>query len=128
MQPSQSLQSSQPQTQQDSETEGDDGVLEISDGEMKRKVLMSNRVCVFDVYASWCGPCKAIKGSYAQMAARYNKPGACMLVRENESLKLSRDVRGFPTFKFFKEGEYLADKDVVGADLRSVESTLRSLL
>ena len=50
----------------------------------------------------------------------------CALVEENSELNLS-NVRGVPTFQFFKNGQYV-NEDIVGADINAVEKKLITLL
>ena len=95
----------------------------------KKHVIGNNRVCVIDVYGDWCGPCKAIAPAYAALAQKYGKPGQCALVKEDIDMKLSSNIRGVPTFLFFKEGQYV--DSVTGADLtgpEGVEAKLQRLL
>jgi thioredoxin 1 len=100
--------------------------LSISNMEHKMKLIKNNTVCVIDVYGDWCGPCKTIAPQYAEMARKYNRDGVCVLVKENADLKLSTNVRGVPTFQFFKNGQYV--DSVTGADLNGPEGVEKKLL
>ena len=101
----------------------------LRSAEEKNKIISTNRVVVIDIYADWCGPCKAIAPQFAEMARKYSRPGVCALVKENVDQKLSQNIRGVPTFLFFKEGQYV--DSITGADLtgdEGVEKKLISLL
>lgn len=101
-------------------------VVEIQDGQHKSQLLSQNRVVVIDIYADWCGPCRQIAPDYSVMAARYTKPGECVLVKENLDKKLSQGITGIPTFHFFVQGRKV--DEVVGANLQEVEDKLNQVL
>lgn len=101
-------------------------VVEIQNLEHKKHIISNNRVCVIKIHASWCQPCKQIAPKYNQMANKYSGPGLCCLAQENSELGIS-NVRGVPTFQFFKEGRYL-NNDIVGADIGIVEKRIIELL
>lgn len=100
--------------------------LKIQNMQHKQTLINSNRVVVIDVYGDWCGPCKAISPQYGEMAKKYNRPGKCLLVKEDVDMELSQNIRGVPCFLFFKDGKYM--ESVTGADLQQVENKLLPLL
>jgi len=101
-------------------------VVEIQNLEHKKHLISNNRVCVVKIHADWCQPCKQIAPRYNQIANKYSGPGLCCLSQENSELGIS-NVRGVPTFQFFKEGRYL-NNDIVGADISLVEKRIMELL
>lgn len=101
-------------------------VQSITTREQKQSLIGGNRVCVIDVHADWCGPCKQIAPMYVELAKKYSRPGVCVLAKENIELELSQNIRGVPTFLFFKDGQYV---DVVtGADMTGDEGVEKKLL
>ena len=101
-------------------------VIEIPDAEYKMRLLRENKIVCVDIYADWCGPCKAISPDYASLANRYNSPGECILVKEHIDKNITTDISGIPTFLFYVNGN-LVDK-VVGADIDKVEEKLKIIL
>jgi len=105
--------------------------FEISNIQQKHDFIKNNRLCVVDVWAPWCGPCKQISSRYEKLAKQYSKPGFCMLVKENADLNIpcykgTPKVLGVPTFQFFVNGQYI--DSIVGADLKEVEQKIISLI
>ena len=75
---------------------------------------------VVDLWATWCGPCKAIAPIIAELAQEYEGKiavGKCD-VEENDDIAMEFGVRNIPTILFFKGGK-LVDK-FVGAASKSV--------
>jgi thioredoxin 1 len=106
---------------------GTDIVLELTSIEQKRQVLQTNRVVVIDIYGDWCGPCKQVAPKYAQLAAKYNRLGHCLLVKENvkNDPPLSQNIRGVPCFHFFLDGN-LVDT-ITGGNITAVEQKVQEL-
>jgi len=61
-------------------------------------------------YAPWCGHCKKMKPSYTETAGKMNEEGvegklAAVDVTKNKNLGERFEIKGFPTLKYFKDGE-----------------------
>ena len=70
---------------------------------------------VVDLWATWCGPCKAIAPIISELAEKYDGKivvGKCD-VEENDDIAIDFGVRSIPTVIFFKGGQEV-DR-VVGA-------------
>jgi thioredoxin 1 len=103
-------------------------VYDLKSKEDKFTLIKNNKLCVVDIWADWCQPCKQIAGRYSELAQKYTRLGECVIVKENVDSKISDNIRGVPTFQFFKNGEYLHDKTVIGGDIKKVEETIKELL
>lgn len=100
---------------------------ECSTIEQKMDIIKNNKVVCIDIHADWCGPCKQIEPQFNELAQKY--AGKCAFVKENVDLKLSKNIRGVPTFVFFKNGYYI--DSITGADLygeEGVESKIKELI
>lgn len=100
-------------------------VMEIENEEHKASLIGANRVCVIDVYGSWCGPCKVVAPKYEQFAKKFYRAGSCVLLKEDIDKGLSADIQGVPTFLIYKEGQLV--ETVVGANLDVVEEKVISI-
>ena len=62
---------------------------------------------VVDLWATWCGPCRAIAPVIAQLAEEYDGKivvGKCD-VEENDDIAIEYRVSSIPTILFFKDGK-----------------------
>lgn len=101
-------------------------VPELANAQHKGQIISQNRIVVIDIHANWCGPCRKIAPDYSVLAAKYNKPGECILVKENLDKKLTHGITGVPTFHFIVQGHKVGE--VVGANLTEVEAKLVQIL
>ena len=64
---------------------------------------------VVDLWATWCGPCKAISPLVSKLAEEYDGKlvvGKCD-VEQNEDITMEYAVRNIPTLLFFKDGKHV---------------------
>lgn len=71
--------------------------------------INSNEIVIADIWAEWCGPCKALSPILDQVAA---EAGSRVLVGKldadsNSDLCKSLQVRNIPTLLFYKNGEII---------------------
>ena len=74
---------------------------------------------VVDIWATWCGPCRAIAPIIEELANEYDGKivvGKCD-VEENDDLAMEFGIRNIPTILFIKDG-VVVDKHV-GASTKS---------
>ncbi len=89
--------------------------LEVTDANFKDEVLNSKVPVMVDFWAEWCGPCKMIAPTVAELAKEYEGrvKVAKLDVDSNYQTSGAYDVRSIPTLLFFKNGQ-VVDK-IVGA-------------
>lgn len=84
---------------------------------------------VVDLWAPWCGPCKAIGPIIEELAQEYAGKiavGKCD-VDEHDDIAIEFGVRNIPTILFFKNGE-LVDKFVGAANKAVLDEKFKTLL
>ena len=84
---------------------------------------------VVDLWATWCGPCRAIAPIISELANEYHGKivvGKCD-VEENDDIAMEFGVRNIPTILFFKGGQ-LVDKFVGAASKSTIEDKFKALL
>ena len=90
--------------------------LHITDANFK-EVLANNAVVVVDFGAAWCGPCKSLQPVIDKIATAYEGRAAVGKVDIEESPETTEEfaIRSVPTILFFKNGEMVPGKKIVGA-------------
>jgi len=90
----------------------------------------NNAKLAIDFTASWCGPCKFIGPKFEALEATYKDQIKFhkVDVDANEEAASEAGVSAMPTFKFFHNGQLVAELDVVGASEEKIKASLDKLL
>ena len=90
-------------------------IKHITDASFEADVLKSDKPVLVDLWAEWCGPCKAIAPILEEVAKEYD--GKLQIARldvdSNQAIPAKFGIRGIPTLILFKNGAAAAQK--VGA-------------
>merc|ERR1711871_730103 len=102
------------------EFEREDGVIVATDANFN-DVVSSHRHVLMEFFAPWCGHCKQLAPNYAAAAKTLADKGLDAVLAKcdatsNEKSAAKFGVQGFPTLKFFREGEALDYGGGRGAD------------
>lgn len=84
---------------------------------------------VVDLWATWCGPCRALAPTISELAQEYDGRivvGKCD-VEENDEIAAEFGIRNIPTLLFFKGGQ-LVEKFVGGANKAKLQPKFEALL
>ena len=78
---------------------------EINDKDVK-EVLKTDKLVIIDLFATWCGPCKALAPKLEELSKENNNTTEIvkMDIDQNPEILNSHSVRGVPTLLFYKNG------------------------
>lgn len=104
-------------------------VMNVSDENFDAEVLQSELPVLLDLWAPWCGPCKAIAPTVEALAGEYD--GQLKVVKlnvdDNPKTPANYNVRGIPNLILFKGGE--VQEQIVGAVPRAkLEAAIKNLI
>src|SRR6476661_2095179 len=89
--------------------------LELTDANFQKEVLDSDKLTVVDLWAEWCGPCRAIGPVIEELAKEYD--GKVNIgkvnVDHNPQVSMNYGITSIPAILFVKNGQ-VVDK-LVGA-------------
>jgi len=92
-----------------------DNIVHVSDDNFETEVLKSPLPVLLDLWAPWCGPCRAIAPIVDELAGEY--AGKLKVVKlnvdDNPRTPTRYGVRGIPNLILFKNGE--VHQQIVGA-------------
>ncbi|MDP6111534.1 MAG: thioredoxin [Planctomycetota bacterium] len=96
-----------------------EGVLEITTENFEESVLKTDKPAVVDFWAPWCGPCKALGPTIAELADEYEGRAVIgkLNVDEARDVAVQYGITSIPAVLVFKNGEMV--ENLVGAQPKS---------
>ena len=85
-------------------------VSEVKTSNFKEEVILSEKLVLVDLYATWCGPCRALAPVLEEIAEKYQDKIKVVKVNvdEEESIAQRFGVMSIPTVIFFRDGKAVA--------------------
>lgn len=85
-------------------------VSEVKRSNFKEEVILSDKLVLVDLYAPWCGPCRALAPVLEEIAEKYQDKVKVVKVNvdEEESIAQRFGVMSIPTVIFFRGGKAVA--------------------
>ena len=82
-------------------------VLKLTDENFETEVLNSERTCLVDFYADWCGPCKMMSPIIDEIASELGDTVKVGKVNSDENIELTQkyQIMSIPTIMVIKNGE-----------------------
>ena len=81
--------------------------MKFTDDNFENEVLKSDKPCLVDFFATWCGPCKTMGPIIEEIANEYDgkvKVGK-LDIDENPNMVSKYQIMSVPTMIVFKNGE-----------------------
>ena len=87
----------------------------VTDGDFAETIEQHDGLAIVDFWATWCGPCQAIKPIIEKLAEEYEGrvKVAKLDVDSNQMTPMRFGIRSIPSVLFFKDGKHV--DTVVGA-------------
>jgi thioredoxin 1 len=87
-------------------------IKNASDATFEAEVVQSSKPVLVDFWAPWCGPCKTLVPTLADIAPEYAEKLQIVKVNvdENEAVPTKLGVRGIPALFIYKDGAIVAQK------------------
>lgn len=85
-------------------------VSEVKRSNFKEEVILSDKLVLVDLYAPWCGPCRALAPVLEEIAEKYQDKVKVVKVNvdEEEGIAQRFGVMSIPTVIFFRDGKAVA--------------------
>ena len=82
-------------------------VLEITDENFDKEVLVDNQITLVDFWATWCGPCRKLSPLIDEIAEEYKGKVKFVKIKADENLETAQkySISGVPSLLIFKNGE-----------------------
>ena len=82
-------------------------VLKLTDDNFENEVLNSDKVCLVDFYADWCGPCKMMSPIIEEIADGLGDKVKVGKVNSDENMELAEkyQIMSIPTIMIIKNGQ-----------------------
>ena len=79
----------------------------VTSANFEQEVMGSDKPVLVDLWAEWCGPCKALSPVLDEIAAEMDGKANVVKVNVDQASDLAQKygIRGIPTLIFFKNGE-----------------------
>ena len=84
----------------------------VDSADFEEKVLGANKPVVVDVWAPWCGPCRAVAPNFEAASNTYSEQATFLKLNadENQDVLKQYKVMGIPTMLYFSHGKLVDRK------------------
>ncbi len=82
-------------------------VLKLTDENFENEVLKSDKPCIVDFYADWCGPCKMMSPIIEEITEELGDKAIVGKVNSDENIELAQkyQIMSIPTIIIINNGQ-----------------------
>ena len=97
--------------------------------DFEQKVLSADRPVVVDVWAPWCGPCRAVAPNFEEASNLYGERASFLKLNadDNQEILKQYKVMGIPTMLYFSHGK-LVDRKTGVQSAQAISNRVEPLL
>ena len=97
--------------------------------DFEQKVLSADRPVVVDVWAPWCGPCRAVAPNFEEASNLYGERVSFLKLNadDNQEILKQYKVMGIPTMLYFSHGK-LVDRKTGVQSAQAISNRVEPLL
>lgn len=106
-----------------------DTIVILTKENFQAEVELATQPVIIDVYATWCGPCKALAPNFKAVSQRYQ--AACKFAKidgdQQKELVERFGIQGYPTLLFMHQGKFIS-KEVGFMTQQNLEAKVQQFL
>ncbi len=82
-------------------------VIEVTDDNFEKEVLIDNQLTLVDFWATWCGPCRKLSPLLEEISEEFSGKVKFVKIKADENMQTSQkySISGVPSLLLFKDGE-----------------------
>ena len=101
----------------------------VNSNDFEQKVLGADCPVVVDVWAPWCGPCRAVAPNFEEASNLYGERASFLKLNadDNQEILKQYKVMGIPTMLYFSHGK-LVDRKTGVQSAQAISNRVEPLL
>ncbi len=82
-------------------------VIEVTDDNFEKEVLIDNQLTLVDFWATWCGPCRKLSPLLEEISEEFSGKVKFVKIKADENMQTAQkySISGVPSLLLFKGSE-----------------------